>query len=79
VLVIRRSARHRFLPGYVVFPGGAVDAEDDGLGQEWFGDASQAVRACAGRNERADRERVGVDRPDPVRVHVGYVERAAVG
>lgn len=69
MLVIRRSARHRFLPGYVVFPGGAVDAEDDGLGQEWFGDASQAVRACALR-ELA--EEVGL-----ARVEGGWKEAVA--
>jgi recombination protein RecT len=49
VLVLRRSGRHRFLPGYVVFPGGAVDAADADLAQRWFGDRGQAARACAVR------------------------------
>ncbi|MEX2274786.1 MAG: NUDIX domain-containing protein [Actinomycetota bacterium] len=47
VLVLRRSDTSRFLPGYVVFPGGAVDAADDALAERVFGDASQAPRAAA--------------------------------
>ncbi|MFL5737989.1 MAG: NUDIX hydrolase [Actinomycetota bacterium] len=47
VLVLRRSSESRFLPGYVVFPGGAVDAEDAALAQRWFGNAAEATRACA--------------------------------
>lgn len=46
VLVLRRTPRHRFLPGYLVFPGGAVDEEDRVLAAAWFGDASEAWRAC---------------------------------
>ena len=46
VLVLQRSATSRFLPGYVVFPGGAVDAGDAELARRWFDDASQATRAC---------------------------------
>lgn len=49
VLVLRRSARHRFLPGFVVFPGGAVDAEDSARAELWFGDAAEAARACGVR------------------------------
>jgi 8-oxo-dGTP pyrophosphatase MutT (NUDIX family) len=49
VLVLRRSSRSRFLPGYVVFPGGAVDAGDAELARRWFGDASEEARACAVR------------------------------
>lgn len=49
VLVLRRSDRHRFLPGYVVFPGGAVDAEDADRARRWFGDAGESARACAVR------------------------------
>jgi len=49
VLVVERSAATRFLPGYVAFPGGAVDDLDDELATGWFGDASHAVRAAAVR------------------------------
>ena len=49
VLLLRRSAVSRFAPGYVVFPGGVVDPSDDHLAAEWFGDPSEAVRACAVR------------------------------
>jgi endoribonuclease LACTB2 len=49
ILVVERSAASRFLPGYVAFPGGAVDAEDDALARRWFGDASEAARAAAVR------------------------------
>ncbi len=49
VLVVERSASSRFLPGYVAFPGGAVDPDDDRLAERWFGDASEAVRAAAVR------------------------------
>lgn len=47
VLVVRRSDESRFLPGYVAFPGGAVDAEDGAHAERWFGDATQAARAAA--------------------------------
>jgi recombination protein RecT len=47
VLVLKRSSASRFLPGYVVFPGGAVDAGDAELARRWFGDPEQATRACA--------------------------------
>jgi 8-oxo-dGTP pyrophosphatase MutT (NUDIX family) len=49
VLVLERSSASRFLPSYVVFPGGAVDPEDADLARRWFGDASQASRAGAVR------------------------------
>jgi 8-oxo-dGTP pyrophosphatase MutT (NUDIX family) len=47
VLVLQRSPGSRFLPGYVVFPGGAVDADDAELARRWFGYAQEATRACA--------------------------------
>jgi 8-oxo-dGTP pyrophosphatase MutT (NUDIX family) len=47
VLVIERTRDARFLPGYVAFPGGAVDPADAGLAERWFGDAGQVPRACA--------------------------------
>jgi 8-oxo-dGTP pyrophosphatase MutT (NUDIX family) len=49
VLVLERSRESRFLPGYVVFPGGAVDDEDEALAQRWFGDPGEQVRAGAVR------------------------------
>lgn len=47
VLVIERTRDHRFLPGYVAFPGGAVDPSDDELAERWFGDPRAAGRAAA--------------------------------
>ena len=49
VLVIERTLDHRFLPGYVAFPGGAVDPTDGHLAERWFGDEAEAVRAAAVR------------------------------
>jgi 8-oxo-dGTP pyrophosphatase MutT (NUDIX family) len=45
VLVVERGASSRFLPGYVAFPGGSIDAEDAALAERWFGDRAQAGRA----------------------------------
>jgi 8-oxo-dGTP pyrophosphatase MutT (NUDIX family) len=47
VLVVERSASSRFLPGYVAFPGGAVDDDDAQLAERWFGEAGEAARAAA--------------------------------
>lgn len=47
VLVIERTLDHRFLPGYVAFPGGAVDPSDGPLAERWFGDADEVGRAAA--------------------------------
>jgi 8-oxo-dGTP pyrophosphatase MutT (NUDIX family) len=49
VLVVERSAASRFLPGYIAFPGGAVDADDEARAERWFGDGSHAPRAAAVR------------------------------
>jgi 8-oxo-dGTP pyrophosphatase MutT (NUDIX family) len=49
VLVLRRSAIHRFAPGFVVFPGGSVDSGDDELAERWFGTREERARACAVR------------------------------
>jgi recombination protein RecT len=49
VLVVERSSASRFLPGYVVFPGGAVDAEDAQLAASWFASGDEAARAGAVR------------------------------
>ena len=49
VLLLRRSAGSRFLPGYVVFPGGAVDPEDAEHAERWFGTPDEAARAAAVR------------------------------
>ncbi|HEY1330351.1 MAG TPA: NUDIX domain-containing protein [Actinomycetota bacterium] len=47
VLVARRSTRSRFAPGYVVFPGGALDPGDDGLALAWFGEPARPSLSCA--------------------------------
>jgi 8-oxo-dGTP pyrophosphatase MutT (NUDIX family) len=47
ILVIERTLDHRFLPGYVAFPGGAVDPSDGSLAERWFGDPNEAGRAAA--------------------------------
>jgi len=49
VLVLQRGSRSRFLPGYVVFPGGAVDPADVEHAARWFGTSAEAARACAVR------------------------------
>jgi 8-oxo-dGTP pyrophosphatase MutT (NUDIX family) len=49
VLVIERALGQRFLPGYVAFPGGAVDLGDRALAERWFGDAEEGARAAAVR------------------------------
>lgn len=49
VLVLERSRESRFLPGYVVFPGGAIDVEDERNAERWFGAAAESARACAVR------------------------------
>jgi len=49
VLVIERTLGQRFLPGYVAFPGGAVDPADGPLAERWFGDEQEAARAAAVR------------------------------
>lgn len=49
VLVVQRSAASRFLPGYIAFPGGAVDVDDEARAERWFGDAADAPRAAAVR------------------------------
>lgn len=49
VLALRRGAASRLLPGFVVFPGGTVDAGDAELADRWFGSAGDVARACAVR------------------------------
>jgi 8-oxo-dGTP pyrophosphatase MutT (NUDIX family) len=49
VLALRRSETTRFLPGHVVFPGGAIEAGDRALAGRLFGDPSEVARACAVR------------------------------
>src|SRR6266571_1887452 len=43
-IVLARAA-----PGYVVFPGGAEDPDDDELARRWFGSPDERARACAVR------------------------------
>jgi 8-oxo-dGTP pyrophosphatase MutT (NUDIX family) len=47
VLALTRSAGSRFAPGFVVFPGGAIEPGDEGLAARLFGDPGEAARACA--------------------------------
>jgi 8-oxo-dGTP pyrophosphatase MutT (NUDIX family) len=47
VLVVRRSARSRFLPGYIAFPGGALEPGDEDRAARWFGDGRERHRAAA--------------------------------
>lgn len=71
VLVLRRGRESRFLPGYVVFPGGAVDAGDAERAARWFGTPQEAARAAAVR-ELAEEAglvvtRAGIDRAPQLR------------
>ena len=45
LLVLERAASSRFLPGYVAFPGGAIDEEDAELARRWFGAPEESRRA----------------------------------
>lgn len=47
ILVVERGAGSRFLPGYVAFPGGAVDDADAEVAASAFGDPGEAPRAAA--------------------------------
>jgi 8-oxo-dGTP pyrophosphatase MutT (NUDIX family) len=47
VLALRRADRSRFAPGFVVFPGGVIETEDQALAARLFGDPEEAPRACA--------------------------------
>lgn len=49
VLVLERSGNSRFAPGFVVFPGGALEPGDEDLAVRWFGSPEHAARACAVR------------------------------
>ena len=49
VLVLERGPDSRFLPSYIVFPGGAVDGDDAALAERWFGSPDEAARAAAVR------------------------------
>jgi 8-oxo-dGTP pyrophosphatase MutT (NUDIX family) len=45
--VLERGGASRFLPGYVAFPGGAIDELDRQLALRWFGDREESARAGA--------------------------------
>jgi ribonuclease/clavin/mitogillin len=47
VLAVRRSDESRFLPGYISFPGGALEPEDEDRAGRWFGDPVERHRAAA--------------------------------
>ncbi len=75
VLVLRRSGGHRFLPGYVVFPGGAVDPGDREYAERWFGGADEAARAC-GVRELAEEAELAVTADGVVEGDVAAVASA---
>ncbi len=54
MLVLRRSRRSRFAPGFVVFPGGVMDPEDEDVAARRYGDRAEAPRACAVRELREE-------------------------
>lgn len=49
VLVLERGADSRFLPGYVAFPGGAIEPSDGERALAWFGSEDEIHRAAAVR------------------------------
>ena len=49
VLVLERGADSRFLPGYVAFPGGAIEPSDGERALAWFGSEDRSDRAAAVR------------------------------
>lgn len=49
VLVLTRAESVSFLPGFAVFPGGAIDPADQALAARLFDDPSETARACAVR------------------------------
>jgi 8-oxo-dGTP pyrophosphatase MutT (NUDIX family) len=49
VLVLTRADESPFLPGFAVFPGGAIDPGDQALAVRLFDDPSETARACAVR------------------------------
>ena len=74
VAVLLRSAAMRAAPGFVVFPGGIVDPEDEELALRWFGSTEQAARACAVRELAEETglvltSRAVVPRGDITRLH----------
>lgn len=79
VLVLRRAPRSRFLPGFVVFPGGAVEEQDTELSLRWFGTKAERARACALR-ELAEETGLAVTARGvaPVPKNVGLVRPPAV-
>jgi 8-oxo-dGTP pyrophosphatase MutT (NUDIX family) len=46
VLAVARAEASRFAPGFVVFPGGTIEPEDEALAARLFGDPDEAARAC---------------------------------
>jgi 8-oxo-dGTP pyrophosphatase MutT (NUDIX family) len=75
VLVLERSANSRFLPGYVVFPGGAVEPGDEDLAARWFADPREAHRA-AGVRELAEEVGLAVTGGGVVADAIGAVDGA---
>jgi 8-oxo-dGTP pyrophosphatase MutT (NUDIX family) len=79
VLVVERGADSRFLAGYIAFPGGAVEPDDEVLASRWFGDGGEAHRAAAVR-ELAEETAIALTSsgavPAPAADHLGPVHAA---
>jgi 8-oxo-dGTP pyrophosphatase MutT (NUDIX family) len=78
VLVLERSAGSRFLPGYVAFPGGAMDEADMANAARWFGTPQEAARACAVR-ELAEEVRLALTAGGLGRGAIAEVESSPPG
>jgi len=75
VLMLRRGPSSRFGAGFVVFPGGSVDPEDDELAARWFGTPDERARACAVRELIEEAGLAATDRG----VLVATTEREGLG
>jgi 8-oxo-dGTP pyrophosphatase MutT (NUDIX family) len=47
IVALTRAPGSRFAPGFVVFPGGAIEPRDEELASRLFGDRAESARACA--------------------------------
>ncbi|MFN2545377.1 MAG: NUDIX domain-containing protein [Actinomycetota bacterium] len=77
ILVVRRGPGTTFGPGFVTFPGGSIDEEDQDLAQRWFGHAGDVARAAAVR-ELAEETEMVVGSEGPRRLRPGEDVVAAI-